>query len=144
MAAKVIPFIAVLLACAIVERSSAQAKPAGVAKPPAAQPKTTLAGVYTAAQAMKGEETYYGLCMSCHPKGTYAGPSFKSNWGGRPLLDLYDWVLNKMPKNDPGTLTPAEAVQVIAYILQQNSMPAGKVALPANERTLSAITIALK
>jgi mono/diheme cytochrome c family protein len=121
-----------------IERSAAQAKPAGTAQ------KTTLNGVYTARQATAGEETYYTLCISCHPKGTYAGPGFKSNWSGRPLSDLFDWVLNKMPKNDPGSLTPAESVQVIAYILQQNKMPAGKVALPANEKTLYGIKIQIK
>ena len=133
----------------MVERSAAQAKPpAQTAKPPAAgtqKPatgaagaKTTLSGVYTEAQVAKGEETYYNICISCHPKGTYAGPQFKTNWGGRPLSDLFDWVLNKIPKNDPGTLTPAEVAQVMAYILQQNKMPAG-TALPANEKALFSI-----
>ena len=49
---------------------------------------------------------YYSLCISCHAKGTYAGPSFKKNWNNRPLWDLWDWISNKMPKNDPGSLTP--------------------------------------
>ena len=128
------------LGAAVVEQSAAQAKPTAAT----AKAKTTLAGVYTAAQAQRGEETYYNSCVNCHPKGTYAGPSFKSNWAGRPLSDLYDWVLTKMPKNDPGTLTPAESVEVIAYILQQNKMPAGKTALPANPPALDAIRIEIR
>lgn len=107
-------------------------------------PTTTLSGIYTTAQAAKGEETYYTLCISCHPKGTYAGAGFKANWGGKPLSDLYDWVLNKMPKNDPGSLTPAESVEVIAYILQQNKMPAGKTPLAPNPNALFRIQIQLK
>jgi mono/diheme cytochrome c family protein len=103
-----------------------------------------MSGVYTTAQAAKGEETYYGLCINCHPKGTYAGPAFKTNWGGKPLSDLYDWVLNKMPKNDPGSLTPGESVEVIAYILQQNKMPAGKTPLAPNPNALYRIQILLK
>jgi mono/diheme cytochrome c family protein len=100
--------------------------------------------VYTAAQATKGEEMYYSLCITCHPPGTYAGPSFKTNWNGRPLSDLWDWISNKMPKNDPGSLTPAEVAQVMSYILRQNKMPAGQVALPTNEKTLYGIKIQIK
>jgi cytochrome c5 len=127
------------LPAAVWARGVAQSKTA-----PAPKPKTTLSAVYTAAQAAKGAETYYLLCVSCHPKGTYAGPEFKTNWNSRPLSDLFDWVLNKMPKNDPGSLTPDESVQVIAYILQQNKMPAGTIALPANEKTLADIRIQIK
>ncbi len=136
--------MSLLLAVAIAERASAQAKPAGTAKPPAAAAKTTLSGIYTAAQATKGEEIYFTLCVSCHAKGTYAGASFKSNWNNRPLWDLWDWISNKMPKNDPGSLEPGEVVQVMAYILQQNKMPAGSVALPPNEKTLFGIKIQIK
>jgi mono/diheme cytochrome c family protein len=123
---------------AIVERVHAQAKPAATAT------KTTLSGVYTAAQAAKGEDIYYTICISCHPKGTYAGPGFKNNWNNRPLWDLWDWISNKMPKNDPGSLEPGQVVQVMAYILQQNKMPAGSVALPPNEKTLYGIRIQIK
>ena len=132
--------LGLVLAGVTVERSAAQAKPASTAK---AAPKTTLSGVYTAAQAAKGEEMYYSLCIACHPKGTYAGPSFKTNWNGRPLSDLWDWISNKMPKNDPGTLTPAEVAQVMSYILQQNKMPVG-TALPASEKALFSIKIQIK
>jgi mono/diheme cytochrome c family protein len=106
--------------------------------------RTTLAGVYTPGQADKGEDTYYGICVNCHPRGTYAGDSFKKNWNGRPLSDLYDWVLNKMPKSAPGTLSPAESIQVVAYILRENKMPPGTIALPANAATLGTIRIQLK
>ena len=125
------------------ERASAQAKP-GAAKPPVAAAKTTASGIYTAAQAAKGEETYYTLCISCHPKGTYAGASFKQNWNNRPLWDLWDWISNKMPKNEPGSLSQAEVVQVMAYILQQNKMPVGKVPLQPDEKALFAIRIQIK
>ena len=125
---------------AVVERAGAQAKP-GTAKP---APKTTLSGIYTAPQAAKGEDIYYTMCISCHPKGTYAGASFKTNWNNRPLWDLWDWISNKMPKNDPGSLEPGQVVQVMAYILQQNKMPAGSVALPPNEKTLYGIKIQIK
>jgi hypothetical protein len=82
----------VILACSlllgfvIVERAVAQAKPG--TKPAPQAPRTTLSGIYTLAQAQRGEEMYYGVCVACHPKGTYAGDSFKKKWRGRPLSDL--------------------------------------------------------
>ena len=134
----------VLLAVAIVERTSAQAKPTTGTKPAAAAAKTTLSGIYTAAQASQGEDLYYALCVTCHPKGTYAGTNFKNNWYNRPLWDLWDWISNKMPKNDPGSLSPAEVLQVMAYILQQNKMPAGATPLKANEKEMYGIKILIK
>ena len=145
MAQKVIVVASIVLALAIAEKTFAQAKPP--AKPPvksAAAVKTTLSGIYTVAQASKGEEMYYSLCISCHPPGTYAGASFKAHWNNRPLWDLWDWISNKMPKNDPGSLTPAEVVQVMSYILQQNKMPAGKAPLLPDEKALYAIKIQIK
>ena len=134
---------AVLLSFAIAERTEAQAKP-GTSKPPASAAVTTLSGIYTAAQAGKGEDTYYTMCISCHPKGTYAGVGFKNNWNNRPLWDLWDWISNKMPKNDPGSLSADEVVQVMAYILQQNKMPAGKAPLQPDEKALYKIRIQIK
>ena len=139
---------ALLLTGAIVERASAQVKPGtkpAVTKPAApSAAKTTLSGIYTVAQAAKGEETYYTLCISCHPKGTYAGIGFKNNWNNRPLWDLWDWISNKMPKNEPGSLSQPEVLQVMAYILQQNKMPPGKAPLQANENELYKIKIQIK
>jgi hypothetical protein len=81
--------------------------------------------------------------VNCHPKGTYSGSSFKNNWGGKPLADLYDWVLNKMPKNDPCTLTPEQSADVIAYILKENGMPSGTTTLPPDATVLRTIGIEL-
>lgn len=142
MAQEVKPFGAVvaiilLLVVAGAYRTAAQTK----AKAPV---KTTLDGIYTTRQAQRGEEMYYGSCVNCHPPGTYAGASFKKNWNGRPLSDLYDWILNKMPKSSPGTLSPQESTQVMAYILRENKMPAGATALPADDKVLAAIKIQIK
>ena len=132
-----------VLAAAGAYRATAQTKAAEQAKAKAPA-RTTLDGIYTPTQAVRGEEMYYGVCVSCHPLGAYTGSSFKKNWNGRPLSDLYDWVYTKMPKSAPGTLSPAESTQVIAFILRENKMPAGKTALPADEKALGAIKIQIK
>jgi hypothetical protein len=130
-----------LLAVAVAGRASAQSpgKPA-----PPATPRTTLGGVYTIAQANAGEEVYLTFCVSCHPTPTYTGESFQQNWVGKPLSDLYEWVSERMPKNEPGMLTPKQSIEAIAFILQLNKLPAGKTPLSADTAVLRRIRIELK
>jgi S-disulfanyl-L-cysteine oxidoreductase SoxD len=103
--------------------------------------QSTMGGVYTAPQAIRGEETYMGVCVACHPAGTYKTAAFKAAWKGRPLSDLYDEVREKMPKNDPASLTPAEGAQVVAYLLKINGVPAGEIELPGDREALKKIRI---
>jgi hypothetical protein len=135
-------FVAVaLLAVVIAGRASAQSP----GKPPAPPtPRTTLGGVYTAAQATAGEEVYLTFCVSCHPTPTYTGESFQQNWVGKPLSELYEWVSERMPKNEPGMLTPKQSIEAIAFILRLNKLPAGKTALAADLAVLRRIRIELK
>jgi cytochrome c553 len=106
----------------------------------AAAKKTTKSRVYTSAQATRGESTYMSLCVSCHPPATYKGAVFLS-WQGRSLGELLAFLQDKMPKNDPGSLTAKEYSDVIAYLLKLNAMPAGRVDLPADAKVLRTITI---
>lgn len=104
---------------------------------------TTKNGVFNAAQAGRGEDTYMSICVSCHPRGTYATPAFRTQWTGRPLSELFEFVREKMPKNDPGSLTPDEYAQVVAYILKINDLPAGEHELPPDSEALKKIRIEL-
>jgi mono/diheme cytochrome c family protein len=106
-----------------------------------APPKSTMTGVYTAAQATRGEETYMAICVACHPRGTYTTAAFRTAWNGRPLSDLFDLVREKMPKSDPGSLTPAEYAQAIAYLLKINDVPAGEHELASDGEGLKTIRI---
>ena len=113
----------------------------GAAQTDAAFERSTSAGVYTAEQASRGENVYMSLCVSCHPPATQAGHAFSVRWGGRPLSELYDAIKDKMPKNDPGTLTPEESAQLIAYVLKLNEVTAGKAALVGDPDALKKIRI---
>ena len=103
--------------------------------------RTTMAGVYTAAQAAKGEETFASLCTGCHTVASHTGPLFMNNWRGYPLSELFGYLSSQMPKSDPGSLTPVQYVQLIAYILKLNGMPAGTSDLPADGAVLEKIRI---
>jgi mono/diheme cytochrome c family protein len=128
-----------LLAPAVIARMDAQAKSAPAA--PVA-PKSTKSRVYSAAQAVRGEEVYMSNCVSCHPPATYKGAVFL-NWQGKSLFDLYDFLTEKMPKNDPGSLTPKEYIDVMAYLLKINAMPAGRTDLASTPAALKGVTINL-
>ena len=130
-----IPSAAVVLCGAIV--SSAARAPA----PP--KVVTTAAGVYTAVQAGRGEQVYFSICVSCHPKGTYTAPVFREKWNGHLLSELYTFVSTQMPKEQPGTLEPEDYADVIAYLLKINGAPAGKTELAPDVKALKWIRISM-
>ena len=103
--------------------------------------RTTMAGIYTTAQADRGEETYMGICVACHPAGTYNTDAFKATWAGRPLADLFSLISTTMPKSDPASLSPQEYSQLVAYILKINNVPPGKTDLPTDAGKLKSIKI---
>lgn len=122
----------------------------GKDKPPAKRPAapaaavTTASGIYSAQQAMRGEMTYMNLCVGCHPVGTYAAPSFREKWNGQTMSQLFEFVAETMPKNDPGSLQPDEYADVLAYILRVNGAPAGQKAMPGDPAPLRKIKIDLR
>ena len=103
-----------------------------------------MTGVYTADQASAGEKTYGNICTGCHNLGSLSGSAFATKWKGRPLLDLYEQISEKMPEDDPGSLTPAESAQVVAYLLKVNGNPAGTQAVPTDAAELKKILIETK
>lgn len=104
---------------------------------------TTASGVYTAAQATKGEQVYMTFCVSCHPAGTYATETFRDKWNGAPLSRLFDVVTETMPKSEPGSLDTQAYIHVISYILKINGAPPGKAPLTDNVAELRKIRLSL-
>lgn len=109
-----------------------------------AAPRTTKSGVYTAAQASRGGELYALQCSSCHSPATHASPAFVAKWTGHPLAELYRYMNDEMPKENPGSLSAREYTLVLAYLLKMNGMPAGRADLPSDPAQLEKITIDLK
>jgi mono/diheme cytochrome c family protein len=94
-------------------------------------------GVYTAAQASRGRTVYEEKCLSCH-----ANRMWGQDWPQKSVFDVYDVVKNFMPEDDPGSLSAAQTRDVIAYILQNNKLPAGKRELPEADADLKQIQLA--
>ncbi len=97
-----------------------------------AQSQTVLDGVYTAAQAQRGEPQYQRNCGGCHGEDLYGramgalrGDKFLDRWREDSLSALFDHIRTRMPARAPGSLAEGEYLDIIAYILQVNGFPAG-------------------
>jgi mono/diheme cytochrome c family protein len=113
-----------------------------IASPVAAQQiASTASGVYSDEQAARGRDVYLGNCKSCHTPESHTGPLFKTRWEGRPLADLFAYISLSMPKNEPGSLSPQENADVLAYLLKLNRMPSGVADVPADSNALKSIRI---
>ena len=100
-----------------------------------------LDGVFTPAQASRGERTFSDVCAACHDTGEFSGGRFRISWVGRPVGELFETISTLMPEGDPGSLSPAEYAAVVAYLLQVNNYPAGDTDLPTNARALGQLEI---
>ena len=107
----------------------------------AQQQATTASGVYSEAQATRGRDVYLGSCKSCHTPESHTGAMFTSKWHGRPLSDLLAYLSTEMPKNEPGSLSPQENADVLAYLLKLNRMPPGQADIPTDTLALRSIRI---
>jgi cytochrome c553 len=111
------------------------------------QEMTVWSGVYTEAQAFRGEKVADTTCIGCHGPGLDGGDSgpklvgdvFLANWSSQPVSELFAWIREAMPPDAAGTLSSEDTAAVVAYILKQNKMPAGKQALPTTREELSRI-----
>src|ERR1043165_8566868 len=111
-------------------------------------PRTVRDGVYTDTQATRGAAIYKEKCASCHGPTLggslappLAGDAFAANWGG-PLSAIVDKIQATMPANDSmGSLTRAQAAEVVAFMLQTSKFPAGRAELPSEDAALKAITL---
>jgi mono/diheme cytochrome c family protein len=112
-----------------------------------AQDKTTLDGVYTQAQAARGEAVYTKSCVSCHQADlagdgmapSLAGKDFNNDWVDQTMSDLFERTRISMPGDKPGSLQPNEVADVLAFLLSKATFPAGQAELPADAAALKGI-----
>lgn len=115
---------------------------------PAGTDRTVWLGVYSAAQAKRGEAVSVANCVICHGEellGNEApglvGPDFLGHWTTQTVGDLFDRVKKTMPEDHPGKLSDQENADVVAYILKLNSFPEGDKELPIDLPVLNQIRI---
>ena len=111
------------------------------------QSRTAGSGVYTTQQATAGEKIYFEKCAGCHGADltgierapALVGSAFFDSWQGRDLRVLRDRI-DTMPPTAPKSLSDADAVAVMAFLLRASEMPSGSAILPADRGELARIT----
>jgi cytochrome c5 len=105
------------------------------------QPRTVADGIYTDAQASRGQASYEAACARCHRPdlGGADGPALKDDrfnrmFAGKSLHGLYERVTTTMPRNAPASLAEPIYLDILAHLLRENGFPAG-----AGELTMAAL-----
>ena len=112
------------------------------------QGKTVNDGVYTDAQAGRGQGLYGQQCVHCHGADltgaggpALVGKDFLGVWGGMSVDDLVEKIATSMPSGAPGSLSRIQSADLVAFLLKSNSFPAGSEELDSDAATLKAISI---
>jgi mono/diheme cytochrome c family protein len=114
-----------------------------------AQGKSVNDGIYSDAQAKRGDVLYKEQCATCHgdnlegsgPMPALAGKDFLASWQGKTVGDLFEKTHTTMPATAPGSLTPAQAADITAYMLAASKYKAGTIELESKVEALKEIKI---
>ena len=112
-------------------------------------------GVFTEAQAGRGEAAYAGACGWCHGhrlNGAPDDPDMRSTpplararflrvWEDRSLATLFAYTRATMPEDNPESMTEQEYVDVLAYMLAFGGIPAGEDELLPDLSSLARVII---
>ncbi len=134
--------IAVLVLAVLCPISSASAL--AQTDPPTGQ------GYYTKLQATAGQAVFHQTCAICHGDQLQggAGPAL----AGQQFLSVsqyqqitadyfYRFMSTHMPLTHPGSLTPTQYLDIMAYFLEVNGYPSGSHELTGNSEELKGIKI---
>ena len=113
-------------------------------------PTSVNDGIYTAAQADRGKAVYAMNCAGCHGEKaeggnagpTLSGPDFTNGYKDGNASALYGKISMDMPSSAPGSLTPEQYADVLAYLLSINKYPAGQAEIPKDGGNLKAVKMA--
>jgi quinoprotein glucose dehydrogenase len=114
----------------------------------AQSPRTVWDGVYSKAQAARGEKAYATECASCHGADlaggemapALTGGEFQANWSGLTLDRLFERIRTSMPLDRPQSLDRPEVTDIVAYVLAKSNFPEGAADLAPEPGALRAIT----
>jgi S-disulfanyl-L-cysteine oxidoreductase SoxD len=109
--------------------------------PSAGAPVSVYSGVYTAAQADRGDQLQRRSCSACHSTNDWSAGRILTGFNGRSAFDLVSHIRNTMPMDSPGSLTMEEYTDIVAFILELNNIPAGQTELAPTEAALSQVEI---
>jgi cytochrome c len=112
--------------------------------------RTVWDGIYTEAQAQRGEKVLLAQCSMCHGESMHGGggvpsatgPEFLFNWLGKPVGELFAYLKRLMPPTAPGSLSNQQYVDAMAALFKRDGFPAGSsTEIPENAEALSDVVI---
>jgi mono/diheme cytochrome c family protein len=114
--------------------------------------RTVWDGVFTEEQAARGQAQYTRACASCHAadlRGSSTAPSlveesFAFQWSDTSVGELFERIRTLMPSDRPNSLSPQAYRDIVAFLLQSNTFPAGAKELDADLEALRRILITTK
>jgi mono/diheme cytochrome c family protein len=93
-------------------------------------------GWYTSQQAAAGAKAYKKTCASCHGATlqggmgpALVGKPFWQAYGGKKVSTLWSSVHTQMPMMAPDSVPAKTSVNIMAFLLQKNGVPAGATPL---------------
>ncbi len=94
---------------------------------------TLLDGVYTTAQARRGQAEFEQHCASCHRAdlGGLRAPALKGDrfidhWREFPVEVLFNSIQSTMPLGSPKGLPTSAYIDISAYLIEANGLPPGR------------------
>lgn len=122
------------------------------ALPAIAQDHALEGGSIGVEQVERGRQEYMANCSSCHGEDLHSvlstapdltGSVFKYGWVGQTVGAKYSVISTTMPAGMGGSLSDQTYVDIVAYILSVNGIPAAEDGeLPPDPEVLQSITIA--
>jgi len=100
-------------------------------------------GLYTEAQAERGQAVFKAVCSECHELPDFTGADFRLSWDGTSLYELFENIRTTMPDENPGTLERQQYVDVVTYLLKLNALPAGPTEFTGDSASASASVLRL-
>jgi cytochrome c len=121
-------------------------------EPKPGQGRTVWDGVYSEAQADRGQTAYMTACAPCHAKdlrGDSTAPSlieesFSFQWDDTSVGELFVRIRTLMPSDRPNSLSSQSYRDIVAFLLQSNKFPPGQQDLDADPDALKLIRITAK
>jgi S-disulfanyl-L-cysteine oxidoreductase SoxD len=146
-AAAGIAVLATALATVTVAFAGVQdAAPAARSAPTAA--RSVWDGVFTEAQAARGQERYRTSCATCHAEDllgangpAVVGPEFLDRWNGTTVLDMVQTIRQSMPLEAPDSLGLPAYVDIVTFLLKSSGSPAGGAELSTDDTALRQVLV---
>lgn len=97
---------------------------------------TTADGVFTLAQAERGAQLFTSTCSECHDQADWTESGFKGRWEDQSVFQLWYYINDRMPYDDPWSLTRQQVTDALVYILSLNGLPAGNTELATDDDSI--------